>query len=129
MSRSGAGRAGSCGSAKEEPGDGSIATGRTRAVDVGGGTGLRSSGGGLWGCEGAAWNVAVGVGLVVWDRGPANSASAPSLQGSKRGAWRRRRRSKGRCHRPWRPGRLPAAGASKRIAPGLGHSKAAVVLE
>jgi hypothetical protein len=29
---------------------------------------------------------------------------------------------------PWRPGRLAAAGASKRIAPGSGHSSAAVVV-
>ena len=40
-----------------------------------------------------------------------------------------RRRSTGRCQIPWRPGRLPAAGASKRIAPGRGASSAAVVDE
>ena len=35
----------------------------------------------------------------------------------------------GRCQRPWRPGRLPADGASKRIAPGRGHNSEAVVDE
>ena len=40
-----------------------------------------------------------------------------------------RRRSTGRCQIPCRPGRLPAAGASKRIAPGAGASSAAVVEE
>ena len=58
-----------------------------------------------------------------------DSPRAPSLQGSSSGAWRRRRRSSGRCHSPWRPGRLPAAVASKRIAPGTGQKEAAVVLE
>ncbi len=40
-----------------------------------------------------------------------------------------RRRSTGRCQIPWRPGRFPAAGASKRIAPGAGASSAAVLDE
>ena len=48
------------------------------------------------------------------------SRRPPSLHGNSSGAWRRRRRSSGRCHSPWRPGRFPAAGASKRIAPGPG---------
>ena len=50
----------------------------------------------------------------------AASASPPALSGSSSGAAARRRRSSGRCQRPWRPGRLPAEGASKRIAPGRG---------
>ena len=61
--------------------------------------------------------------------GPGVSASEPSAHGTSRGAWRSRRRSSGRCQTPWRPGRLPAAGASKRIAPGTGPSSAAVVVE
>jgi hypothetical protein len=62
-------------------------------------------------------------------RGRGASARPPSLHGTSSGALARRRRSTGRCHRPWRPGRLPAAGASKRIAPGRGASSAAVTLE
>ena len=46
------------------------------------------------------------------------SARPPSLHGTSSAASRKRRRSTGRCQSPWRPGRLPAAGASKRIAPG-----------
>ena len=61
--------------------------------------------------------------------GAGASASAPSLHGSSSGAAANRRRSTGRCQTPWRPGRLPAAGASKRIAPGSGHSSAAVLEE
>ncbi len=57
------------------------------------------------------------------------SSSAPAACGTSSGASRSRRRSSGRCQTPWRPGRLAAAGASKRIAPGRGHSSAAVVVE
>ena len=67
------------------------------------------------------------------ERAPAGAAAhsciAPSLHGSSSGEEASRRRSAGRCQRPWRPGRLAAAQASKRIAPGSGHSRAAVVLE
>jgi hypothetical protein len=59
-------------------------------------------------------------------RGDGASASAPSLHGSSSVASANLRRSTGRCQIPWRPGRLPAAGASKRIAPRSGHSSAAV---
>ncbi len=45
------------------------------------------------------------------------SARPPSLHGTSSGAAAKRRASTGRCQTPWRPGRLPAAGASKRIAP------------
>ena len=58
-----------------------------------------------------------------------HSRSEASLQGSSNGEAASRRRSSGRCQSPWRPGRLAAAQASKRIAPGSGHSSAAVVLE
>ena len=51
-------------------------------------------------------------------RGVGASASPPSLHGTSSGAACIRRASTGRCQMPWRPGRLPAAGASKRIAPG-----------
>ena len=57
------------------------------------------------------------------------SSIARSVSGSSSGAAARRLRSSGRCQRPWRPGRFPADGASNRIAPGRGHSSAAVVLE
>jgi hypothetical protein len=50
----------------------------------------------------------------------------PSLIGNSRGACATRRRSVGRCHRPWRPGRFCAAGESNQIAPGRGPSRAAV---
>ena len=62
-------------------------------------------------------------------RGDGASASPPSLHGTSSDASRKRRRSTGRCQIPCRPGRLPAAGASKRIAPGRGASSAAVELE
>ncbi len=62
-------------------------------------------------------------------RGVGASARPPSLHGTSSGAALKRRASIGRCQMPWRPGRLPAAGASKRIAPGTGPSSAAVVLE
>ena len=61
--------------------------------------------------------------------GDGASASPPSLHGTSSGASRIRRRSTGRCQTPWRPGRLPAAGASKRMAPGRGASSAAVTDE
>ena len=57
------------------------------------------------------------------------SSNPPALHGSSSGAVRNRRASTGRCQTPWRPGRLPRAGASKRIAPGTGASSAAVVDE
>ena len=44
--------------------------------------------------------------------GVGDSASVPGAWGTSSGAARRRRRSSGRCHTPWRPGRLAAAGAS-----------------
>ena len=58
--------------------------------------------------------------------GDGASSNPPSLHGSSSGAARKRRASTGRCQTPWRPGRLPRAGASKRIAPGTGASSAAV---
>ena len=61
--------------------------------------------------------------------GDGASASPPSLHGTSNDASRSRRRSTGRCQSPCRPGRFPAAGASKRIAPGRGASSAAVELE
>src|SRR3984957_11168935 len=57
------------------------------------------------------------------------SLSPPSLHGSHSGASPSLRRSSGRCQRPWRPRRVPAEGASKRIAPRRGHSRAAGGLE
>src|SRR4051794_23475618 len=62
-------------------------------------------------------------------RGVGASLRPPSLQGISSGADLKRWASTGRCQIPCRPGRLPAAGASKRIAPGTGPSSAAVVLE
>jgi hypothetical protein len=62
-------------------------------------------------------------------RGRGASANPPSLHGTSSGAAASRRRSTGRCQSPWRPGRLPAAGASKRITPAAGASSAAVVEE
>ena len=38
-----------------------------------------------------------------------------------------RRRSTDRCHTPCRPGRFSAASESSQIAPGRGHSSAAVI--
>ena len=70
---------------------------------------------------------ATGIGTTI--AGPCGAgaaASAPSLAGSSSGAAANRRRSTGRCQIPCRPGRFAAAGASKRIAPGSGHSSAAV---
>ena len=61
--------------------------------------------------------------------GEGASARPPSSHGTSSGAAPSSRRSTGRCHTPWRPGRLPAAGASKRTAPGRGQSSAAVVVE
>ena len=61
--------------------------------------------------------------------GAGAAASARSLHGSSSGAAAKRRRSTGRCQIPWRPGRFPAAGESNRIAPGSGHSSAAVLVE
>jgi hypothetical protein len=61
--------------------------------------------------------------------GEGASASPPSLHGTSSVASANRRRSTGRCQSPWRPGRLPAAGASNRIAPGRGASRAAVTDE
>ena len=43
------------------------------------------------------------------------------------GACASRRRSTGRCQIPWRPGRFSAAIESSQIAPGRGHSRAAVI--
>ena len=57
------------------------------------------------------------------------STSAPGSCGISNEDSRSRRASTGRCQIPWRPGRFAAAGASKRIAPGCGHSSAAVVVE
>jgi hypothetical protein len=55
--------------------------------------------------------------------------SACSLTGSSRGARASTARSRGRCQMPWRPGRLEALSASRRIAPGAGASRAAVIVE
>ena len=82
----------------------------------------RSLGGGPLGATGTGTTSASA-------RGCGASASPPSLHGTSSGAFASRRRSTGRCQIPWRPGRLPAAGASKRIAPGAGASSAAVVEE
>jgi hypothetical protein len=57
------------------------------------------------------------------------STSAPRACGTSSGASRNRRRSTGRCHTPCRPGRFAAPGASNRIAPGRGHSSAAVTVQ
>jgi hypothetical protein len=81
----------------------------------------RSPPGGPDGATGIGTTIAAPCGAGAW-------ASAPSLVGSSSGAAANRRRSTGRCQIPWRPGRLAAAGASKRIAPGSGHSSAAVVV-
>jgi hypothetical protein len=59
----------------------------------------------------------------------AGSGSAVAAVGMSSVAAPSRRRSSGRCQIPWRPGRLAIASASKRIAPGRGHSSAAVVDE
>ena len=73
---------------------------------------------------------ATGIGTTTAGaRGAGASARPPGLHGTSSGAAARRRRSTGRCQTPCRPGRLPAAGASKRMAPGSGHSSAAVVVE
>ena len=73
---------------------------------------------------------ATGTGTTIASAcGCGASASPPSLHGTSSGALASLRRSTGRCQSPWRPGRLPAAGASKRIAPGFGASSAAVVEE
>ena len=72
---------------------------------------------------------ATGMGTTI--AGPCGAgaaASAGSLVGSSSGAAAKRRRSTGRCQIPWRPGRFAAAGESNRIAPGSGHSSAAVVV-
>src|SRR5829696_143473 len=71
---------------------------------------------------------ATGTGTTTASACRRASASPPSLQGTSSFAATSRRRSTGRCQTPWRPGRLPAAGASKRIAPGAGQSSAAVVV-
>ena len=57
---------------------------------------------------------------------PAGPASRGAIV-STSGAWASRRRSTARCHTPWRPGRFSAAIASSQIAPGRGHSSAAVI--
>ena len=78
----------------------------------------------------AAPDGATGIGTITasaWGDGA--SARPSALHGTSSGAAVNRRASTGRCQSPWRPGRLPAAGASKRIAPGTGPSSAAVVVE
>ena len=67
---------------------------------------------------------ATGIGTTT--DGP---GSACGIHGTSTVAARSRRASTGRCQSPWRPGRVSAASASKRIAPGRGHSSAAVVVE
>jgi hypothetical protein len=57
------------------------------------------------------------------------SSSACALIGTSSGAAAIRRRSSGPLPHAVPPGRLPAASASKRIAPGRGASRAAVEVE
>jgi len=55
------------------------------------------------------------------------ASSVRALTGMSSDASRTRRRSTGRCHNPWRPGRLAAIGASSRMAPGRGQRSAAPI--
>ena len=50
-------------------------------------------------------------------RGAWPPRARPRLRAAAAGAWRSRRRSSGRCHSPWRPGRLAAAGGVEADRP------------